>query len=160
MDRTVKIAQARFAVEDIVYRYAEALDTGDLESMAALFAKGEVLLPDGKTLDGPQEVLDHYRELIHFYSAKGKKKPYKRLVTTPMTRHVTTNIRCEVDNDVRTVAAFSYFTLYQQNKDKIELIAGGRYEDHFARDLAGWHITSRTFHIDQRGDMSRHLKNG
>ncbi|MFK7916240.1 MAG: nuclear transport factor 2 family protein [Pseudomonadales bacterium] len=158
MDRTVKIAQARFAAEDIIYRYAETLDAGDIESMAALFEKGVVLLPDGKELEGPKAVFEHYRDLIHFYSSEGEERPYERLVTTPMTRHVTTNVRCEVNNDVRAVAAFSYFTLYQQNGDHIDLIAGGRYEDHFARDLSGWHITSRTFHIEQRGDMSRHLK--
>ena len=158
MDRTVKIAQARFAVEDIIYRYAEALDAGDIESVAALFEKGTLLLPDGRELEGPKAVFENYRDLIYFYGADGQQRPYERLVTTPMTRHVTTNLRCEIDNDVRTVAAFSYFTLYQQNGDRIDLIAGGRYQDHFARDLSGWHITSRTFQIEQQGDMSRHLK--
>lgn len=160
MDRTIQIAQARFAIEEILFCYAESLDTGDLETMAGLFLKGLVRLPDGSVLEGPEAVFAHYHKMVQFYSAKGKKKPYKRLATTPMTRHVTTNVRCDIDNAVRSAKVSSYFTVYQQNKSKIELIAGGRYEDIFAKDLAGWHITRRAFHIDQQGDMSRHLKAG
>ena len=37
-------------------RYAEGIDGGDIESVGALFAKGEMALPDGTTLVGPGEV--------------------------------------------------------------------------------------------------------
>lgn len=158
MERTVQMAQARLAIEEIQARYAEGIDRGDLESMAALFAKGELILPDGSSVAGAEAVFDYYHGLLRFYSAKGKKRPYQRHKTTPLTRHVNTNLRCEFDNAVRSAQAFSYFTCYQQIKRDIVIIAGGRYEDHFAKDLAGWHLQSRAIHVDQRGDMSRHLK--
>jgi hypothetical protein len=33
MDRTEEITQARHAIEDALFRYAEAIDTGDIETL-------------------------------------------------------------------------------------------------------------------------------
>ncbi len=157
MSRTQLIAQARFAIEDILFAYAAGIDNGDLESLGALFSKGEVVMPDGRVLQGQEAVFNHYRSIMLFYSKKGKVKPYKRHKTTPRTRHINSNVRFKFDNAVQSAQVNSDFTAYQQVKKKVHIIAGGRYADQFERDIHGWYIARRIIHFDQQGDMSAHL---
>jgi len=49
MERIPAIAAARFAVEDIMLRYAEGIDIGDIETVGEVFAKGELVMPDGSS---------------------------------------------------------------------------------------------------------------
>ena len=64
----------------------------------------------------------------------------------------------ELDNNVELASVRSYFTVYQTIHDENVIIAGGRYHDRFERDPYGWHLIERRILIDNRGDMSHHLK--
>jgi len=158
MDRTIAIALGRFATEDIMLRYAEGIDTGDLESVGALFAKGELAMPDGNTLVGSAEVFEHYSNLIICYDADGNVVPYARGECTPRTRHINSNFIFDFNNAVNRVDVRSYFSVYQTIGDKNEIVAGGRYADSFGQDLQGWHLVRREVFLDNLGDMSHHLK--
>lgn len=158
MDRTTRLAQGRFAIEEQLYLYANAVDRGDLETAASVFAKGTMNIEDGRSFRGANEVFDFYRELIIFYSKKGNEKPYRRFKTTPMTQHSVTNVRCAFNNAVTEAQVESQYTATQRRKGRIRIIAQGRYDDVFARDLSGWHLVSRNLHIDLTGDLSHHLK--
>lgn len=158
MDRTTLLAQGRFAIEEQLYRYANAVDRGDLETASAVFAKATLNLEDGRSFRGAGEVFDFYRELIIFYSKKGDAKPYRRFKTTPMTQHSVSNVRCYFNNAVTEATVESQYTATQLRKGRIRIIAQGRYADVFARDLSGWHLKSRDLHIDLTGDLSHHLK--
>ena len=75
-----------------------------------------------------------------------------------MTRHVTTNLIMEFDTEVTLAKVRSYFTVYQTINGENPIIAGGRYEDRFEKDPYGWHLIERRILIDNKGDMSHHLK--
>ena len=157
MDRSQNVAQARFAIEGIVFRYAEALDSGDLEALAELFAAGVVKSAVGEPAKGAQEVFDLYAKVVKFYDADENPVPYQRRQCTPRTRHVTTNLIFEFDNAVTQAEVRSVFTVYQNLGGRNELVAGGRYVDQFKRTMAGWHLAERQILLDSPGDLSRHL---
>ena len=69
MDRTVQLAQARFVIEEIMFRYAERLDAGDLEGLSALFARGSIKPAVGEPVKGAEEVLKLYSTVVKFYDA-------------------------------------------------------------------------------------------
>ncbi len=158
MGQTQEVSEARFAVEDIMLRYAESIDTGDMESVGAVFAKGELVMPDGSSLVGAQAVCEHFSKLIIFYDADGNVVPYLRRQCTPRTRHVTSNVIYEFNSAVNQVNVRSYITCYQTIGSKNEIIFGGRYTDSFELDQQGWHLVSRSILGDNIGDTSHHLK--
>lgn len=158
MERTLLLAQARSAIEDVLYRYAEAIDDGDMETLANVLGGCALVLPDGTRLEGGTEIADHYRSLIRFYDADGNEVEYRRGHCTPRTRHVTTNVRCVFDAPLTGAEVRSYFTAYQTIDGRNEIVAGGRYHDHFRMTLRGWAMAERRVFIDNVGDMTRHLR--
>ena len=157
MDRTQNVAQARFAIEDIIFRYAEALDEGDLETVSQLFANGAIKPAVGEPAEGAQEVFKLYSSIVKFYDEGEHEVPYRRRECTPRTRHVTTNLIFAFDSTVTEAQVRSYFTVYQNLGGRNELIVGGRYVDKFKRTISGWHLVERQIHIENAGDLSRHL---
>jgi 3-phenylpropionate/cinnamic acid dioxygenase small subunit len=156
MDRINQITQARHVIEQIMFTYAEGIDTGDIETVAQLFAQGAIVLPDGSEIKGYQEVYDQYTGMVMFYDDNEQLVPYKRHECSPRTRHVVTNLMFEFNNDVTVADVKSYFMVYQTMEGKNQVIAGGRYVDRFERTIHGWHLVTRTIHFDNMGDMSRH----
>jgi 3-phenylpropionate/cinnamic acid dioxygenase small subunit len=78
---------------------------------------------------------------------------------TPRTRHVTTNIAIEVDEEAGTAVARSYFTVLQALPDlALQPIASGRYRDRFERRGGQWRFTARRATVGLVGDVSRHLR--
>ena len=157
MDRTVQLAQARFVIEEIMFRYAELLDAGDLEGLSALFARGAIKPAVGEPVKGAEAVFGLYASVVKFYDAEENLVPYERGQCTPRTRHVTTNLIFEFDNAVKQATVRSVFTVYQTLVGRSEIVAGGRYVDKFVRTLQGWHLDEREIIIENAGDMSRHL---
>ena len=66
------------AIANLVYRYAELIDAGDLEGAAALFTHAQIKL--GEHVVGPDGVLAAWRRAIILYPCG-----------TPRTKHVITN---------------------------------------------------------------------
>ena len=57
---------------------------------------------------------------------------------TPRTKHVTTNLIVEVDDDAGTATGRSYFTVLQAVPGlPLQPIVAGRYHDRFVRDGVG-----------------------
>jgi hypothetical protein len=52
----------------------------------------------------------------------------------------------------------SYFTVYQNLGGANPIIAGGRYIDRFDTHIRGWRMIERTVMVENRGDMSRHIR--
>jgi len=139
-------------VENLVYTYAELFDAGDLDGVAALFAHGRICGVDG---GGPETV---------FTGSAGVRKMYEMAVRfhhdgTPMTKHVTTNVRVEVDDDAGTARASAYYCVTQATPElPLQVIVTGRYRDTFRRVDGTWWFDTRTMFVDQVGDVSQHLK--
>ncbi len=143
-------ANARTAIENLMFSYAERIDAGDFEAIGELFARARILTADG-------EVQGEGRE--------GVKAIYDRSTQlfedgTPMTQHVTTNLIFDFADDGRTARVRSRFTVMQQLPDfPLQCIITGYYEDRFAWDAEiGWHFVERRMRPKLLGDLSRHLK--
>jgi hypothetical protein len=142
-------------ITNLLGRYAECIDTGNLPGAADLFRRARIRVSSaatGAVDDGTVDadgVLRLWNDLIVMY-ADG----------TPRTKHVITNPIIEVDEDAGTATCRSYYTVTQQCDDfPLQVICTGRYHDAFERADDGWHYSFRDYSlIDQVGDMSHHIR--
>jgi 3-phenylpropionate/cinnamic acid dioxygenase small subunit len=136
-------------IENLIYYYAERIDDGDLEGVAELFRDAEITsTAHNVRRTGFDEVLKMYQMSCRLYKETG----------TPMTKHLTTNVIIELDENGREAAARSYYTVIQAT-DALPLqpIISGRYKDHFHKTENQWHFSSREMIVDLIGDCSAHL---
>jgi 3-phenylpropionate/cinnamic acid dioxygenase small subunit len=146
------MSDAAREIENLVYTYAERLDAGDLDGVAALFAHGRIC----GMQDGPPETV--------FSGADGVRRMYgmaTRLYDdgTPHTKHLTTNVQLHVDEDAGTAHGSAYYCVTQATPElPLQVIVTGRYRDTFHRIDGAWWFDTRTMFVDQVGDTSRHLK--
>jgi len=135
------------AIAALIYTYAERLDAGDFDGVAALFAQATFRSdrhPDVRR--GSQEVLEVYRSTVALYDG------------SPCTKHVTTNVIIEVDAGGTTAAARAYFSVLQARPElPLQVIIAGRYHDRFASLNGAWHFTDRLIYVDLVGDLRFHL---
>ena len=76
----------------------------------------------------------------------------------PRTKHCTTNVLIEVDEDAGNATARSYFTVTQATADlPLQVIAAGRYHDGFERVDGNWRFCSRTIYLDHEGVLGAHV---
>ncbi len=134
-------------IENLIYTYAERIDEGDLEAVAALFINAEIVAPAaGSLVSGYDEVLAMYRGATRIYEDSG----------TPKTRHITSNVIIEVDADV--AKSRSCFTVVQGTVEfPLQPIISGRYKDSFRKTESGWEFSRREMEVDLVGDLSAHL---
>ena len=139
-------------IENLVYTYAERIDAGDLDGVAALFAHGRICgVEDGPpetVFEGTARVRQMYEMATRLYDDG-----------TPKTKHFTTNVRIDVDEDAGTARASAYYCVTQATPElPLQVIVTGHYRDTFHRVDGAWWFDSRTMYVDQAGDTSRHLK--
>ncbi len=142
------MTNARDAIENLIYVYAERIDLGDLDGLAELFTHAEISM-DGTDLvrRGRDEIREMYAFAARLYEDDG----------TPKTKHVTTNVIVEVDEASGTAASRSYFTVFQQSPVlPLQTIITGRYHDSFAYEDVRWRFASCLSICDLIGDMSQH----
>ena len=135
------------AITALIHAYAERLDEGDLDGVAALFADATWRTPARtEPLRGAAAVRRAYDGVILY---EGR----------PCTKHVLTNVTVLIAAGGRTAEARSYFTVLQARPElPLQPIICGRYHDAFARGADGWHFTDRLILPDLIGDLSRHLR--
>jgi SnoaL-like domain len=141
--------EVRNAIERIVYGYAARVDLGDFEGVAQLFAcaKYKGGGPDDPGVDGSEPVQQIFETMVRRYDDG-----------TPRTKHVTTNLVIDADEDAGTATARSYYTVLQQlDGFPLQPIIAGRYHDTFDRVDGEWRLTERVIFCDLIGDLSRHL---
>ena len=139
-------------IENLIYAYAERLDAGDLDGVAALFAHGRICGIE----NGPPETV--------FTGTAGVRQMYEMATRlyddgTPKTKHNTSNVAVHVDEDGGTATSTSYYCVTQATPDlPLQVIVTGRYRDTFHRIDGVWWFDTRIMFVDQVGDMSHHLK--
>jgi 3-phenylpropionate/cinnamic acid dioxygenase small subunit len=121
-------------ITNLLYRYAELIDSGDLEGA-----------------DEPQDhraVLALWRNSIRLYPCG-----------TPRTKHVITNPIVEIDEAAGTATCRSYYTVLQATDDlPLQAVAAGRYHDTFQRVNGKWRFKYRDYSLlDLKGNLSGHL---
>jgi 3-phenylpropionate/cinnamic acid dioxygenase small subunit len=139
-------------IENLIYHYAELIDAGDLDGVAALFARGRILGVE----DGPPETV--------FEGATRVRQMYgmaTRLYEdgTPKTKHLTSNVQIYVDDEAGSARATAYYCVTQATPElPLQIIVTGHYRDTFHRIDGTWWFDSRTMYVDQVGDTGHHLK--
>ena len=136
-------------IENLIYRYAELIDCGDLEGVAELFRQAEIISTvHNVRRQGFDEVLQMYTLSCRLYETTG----------TPLTKHLTTNVIIELDENGKEASARSYYTVIQATDSlPLQPIISGRYKDRFRKVEAGWEFASREMIVDLIGDCSAHL---
>ena len=134
-------------ITNLLYRYAECIDAGDLPGAAALFEHARIKIGGQDTVDAAR-LLAIWKSLIVLHPDG-----------TPRTKHVTTNPIIEIDEDAGTASCRSYYTVLQQiDGFPLQTIVTGRYHDRFERVDGRWRFSYRDLTlIDMVGDVSRHL---
>jgi 3-phenylpropionate/cinnamic acid dioxygenase small subunit len=132
----------------LIHDYAERLDAGDLDGVAALFEHATWGSPGrGEPLRGSAEVRRGYDGVILHEDG------------TPSTKHVISNVTVDMDDGADTAGARSYFTVLQARPDlPLQPIIAGRYRDRFERVDGAWRFAERLIITDLIGDLSRHLR--
>jgi ketosteroid isomerase-like protein len=139
---------AHVAIANLVYAYAERIDAGDYPGVASLFEHADI------TVEGTDEVRRGINEVREMYEG------WTRLYDdgTPRTKHVTTNLTIDVDEEGGTATCRSYFTVFQQTDAlPLQAIIAGRYHDRFERVDGTWRFAHRHMISDLFGDLSQHL---
>ena len=140
------------AIKNLIYRYADLIDSGDLDAVAALFAHGRVLAAgaDGQDSEvvGAEAVNAMYRSFTRIYEDNG----------TPHTRHVTTNVMVDLDGSGQLASARSSAVVFQALDDfPLQPVIAVRYHDRFEKVDGQWRFVERRILSDLFGDLSRHL---
>jgi 3-phenylpropionate/cinnamic acid dioxygenase small subunit len=147
MERSIMMDPAR-VIENLIYRYAELIDAGELEALAALFRQAVIVAPDGSETSGQEAVLQLYRQATRIYPD----------TDTPCTRHVTSNVQIEINEKGDAAESRSYFTVFQALPDfPLQAIIAGHYVDKFSCREDGWQFSRREMYPLLFGDLSRHL---
>jgi 3-phenylpropionate/cinnamic acid dioxygenase small subunit len=134
------------AISALVMSYAERLDAGDLDGVAALFAHATWRTPARpEPLRGAAAVRRAYDGVLLYDGV-------------PSTRHVVTNLVVEIEAPDRATARCS-FTVFQARPDfPLQAIICGRYHDTFTRASGLWRFADRLILPELLGDLSRHLR--
>ncbi|RAU94813.1 nuclear transport factor 2 family protein [Mycolicibacter senuensis] len=137
------------SITNLLYRYAESMDAGDLDSAAALFDHARLKVgPDAEAVLDSAGMLQLWRGLVKIH-ADG----------TPRTKHVITNPILDIDEAAGTATCRSYYTVLQQTDAvALQVVAAGRYHDEFERVDGVWRFSFRDYSmLDLKGDLRDHL---
>jgi hypothetical protein len=130
-------------ITKMVYRYCELFDTGDFDAFARQFEHGR-WYKAAPGADGCRAFIDE-----HVLTYDG----------LPMTKHVTTNLTVDVDDEAGAASASADVTVFQRLPDfPLQPIFMGRYQDRFERVDGTWRWVIRDVISDLRGDTSRHTR--
>lgn len=138
------------SITNLLYRYAELMDSGDLDGAAALFGHARIKAdPEGTVILDDAGILQLWRGLVQIH-ADG----------TPRTKHVITNPILDIDEEAGTATCRSYYTVLQQTEAvSLQVVAAGRYHDEFERADGVWRFTFRDYSMfDLKGDLRDHLR--
>jgi hypothetical protein len=135
-------------VANLIARYAELIDSGDFDGVADLLGEAGVGAGDGSTL------LTGRKAMAGLFTSTTRLYPDG----TPGTKHVTTNLLLELDEEAGSGTARSYWTVLQAVPGlPLQPILAGRYHDRFERREGVWRFTERRYLVDLVGDVSHHM---
>jgi 3-phenylpropionate/cinnamic acid dioxygenase small subunit len=135
------------AIENLIATYAELVDAGDFAGVGALLADATFTGGAG-SVSGREAIEEMLQDRLIIYDDG-----------TPRTKHVTTNVAIEVDEEAGTAVSRAYFTVLQALPDlALQPVVSGRYHDRFERRDGRWRFAERRVRTDLVGDVSRHLR--
>lgn len=139
------------SIANLVHRYAQHVDAGELEDAAALFTHAQIKLrtAEGDEITDAPSLLEHWRRVAILYDDG-----------TPRTKHMMTNLIIEVSDDGDRATCSSYYTVLQvDSSGTMAVILAGRYLDQFQCSDGEWRFSLREYcPADFVGDVSRHRR--
>ena len=141
------MSNSALQISNLLYRYAEYLDSGQLIEAAELFRHARIKVQR-------QGLLDH-NDLLGIWQQRIKRYP----CGTPRTRHIISNPIIDIDETSGTATVRSSYTVLQATDTlPLQPIAAGRYLDEFERVDGVWRFSFRDYsQLDLVGDMTGHL---
>lgn len=141
----------RIQIQALIHEYAERLDAGDLDGVAALFEHGSWGSPNrAEPIRGAAAIRARNYDPVIIY-ADG----------TPCTRHVLSNVSIEHEDGATEATARTYFTVWQAvDGFPLQAILVGRYHDRFVKDGDSWRFDHREVFPDLVGDLGHHMRGG
>jgi 3-phenylpropionate/cinnamic acid dioxygenase small subunit len=135
------------AIERLIATYAELVDDGDFAAVGRLLSDATFTAGAG-AVSGGDAIERMLRENVIVYDDG-----------TPRTKHITTNLAIEVDEQAGTAMSRAYFTALQALPGlALQPIVSGRYHDRFERREGQWRFVERRVGTDLVGDVSHHLR--
>ena len=136
------------AITTLMFRYAEYVDAADFDGIGSLFTHGEM------TTRGMKGAIVGAEAVRNLYVHSNKVHPNGTL----LTRHLTTNVIVDIDEDHDRANARSSFVVFQATPTvSLQPIVTGRYLDQFRRRDGEWYFAQREMGVEQIGDVSDHL---
>ena len=141
----------RIRIQALIHGYAELLDGGDLDGVAALFEHGAWGSPNrGQPIHGAAAIRKRNYDPVIIY-ADG----------TPRTKHVISNVTIEHEDGSSEATARTYFTVWQAvDGFPLQAILVGRYHDRFEKVDDAWRFAHREVFPDLVGDLGHHMRGG
>jgi 3-phenylpropionate/cinnamic acid dioxygenase small subunit len=139
-------ADDRHEIENLLARYCELFDSGDMDGYVALFTDAHIANHFAEST-GPEELRAFFERNGLFYDG------------VPQTRHVITNLHVEVADDGHSAKARSYVTVFQALSDfPLQPVFIGQYQDELLKTDGQWRFSSRVCEPYLAGDLSRHAR--
>jgi len=133
-------------IKNLLFRYMEATDAGDVRGRSELFEHAVVRFPE------PVGEVRGVEALMELFG--GRQRLYGGV---PRTAHLCTNVIIEIDEHRGSASARSRYTVFQATPEfPLQAIIVGRYDDRFERGPTGWRFSEREFVVDLLGDMTGH----
>jgi ketosteroid isomerase-like protein len=131
-------------ISDLIARYAELLNLGQIEELGELFRHGWISsATNDDVYEGTEAVIGMYRKSVVF--------PEK----LPDTLLFTSNLQLHIEGDAAKGKA--YFLGMHQTAGGVAAVIAGRYHDEFRRIDRRWWFHHRHMIPDLAGDLSSHL---
>jgi hypothetical protein len=140
-------------IRNLLYRYCEMIDAGDVDGLVELFADAVVSGFDARRVWRGRD------EIRAMYSSEDRRE---RTSGGRATKHITTNALIEVDEQAGTATSRSYWVLLVSTSpdEPIRPILAGRYHDAFERVEGSWRFAARDYRVDLTGAESGALLGG
>src|SRR5439155_21591728 len=108
-------------IRNLLGRYTECMDLGDFDGLASLFTEAAMTDFEGREIGrGFEAIKANYVNGTQLYDGR------------PGTKHVTTNVQIEVDEEAGTASAKSAYVVFQATPNlPLQPIITGRYHDDF-----------------------------
>lgn len=135
-------------ITNLLYRYAELMDSGDLPAVAALFRHARVKAGESGELLDEAGMLALWRRHVKIHPCG-----------TPRTKHVITNPILEINETEGRATCRSYYTVLQATDTlPLQVVGAGRYHDEFERVDGVWRFSFRDYTLfDLQGNLRDHL---
>jgi hypothetical protein len=145
-----------YALRRMIHRSTQLQDRGQVEELAALFARGEIVLGGvGQVFRGVEGVRTLLRRNL-FYDANGQPADPARVYATGRALHYLSNVDVFLDEG-GAPAAESLFLILQQHGGSPHIVVGGRYVDSFGRDEGSFYFRRRMVEVHLVGDTADYL---